>query len=49
LALQRRFEHVVRTVDGQPQVVSGREAEVARIQAYADKNLERLKRWAQLA
>jgi pyruvate ferredoxin oxidoreductase beta subunit len=48
LALQRRFEHLVRTVDGKPQIVAGREADVARIQAYADKNLERLAKWAQL-
>jgi hypothetical protein len=27
--------------------VPGREADVARIQAYADRNLERLSRWAQ--
>jgi pyruvate ferredoxin oxidoreductase beta subunit len=45
LALQRRFEHLVHLVDGQPQVVPGREADVARIQAYADRNLERLARW----
>src|SRR4051812_48830732 len=44
LALQRRFEHLVRSVDGKPQIVAGHDAEVARIQAYADKNLERLKR-----
>jgi pyruvate ferredoxin oxidoreductase beta subunit len=48
LALQRRFEHLVRTVDGQPQIVAGRDAEVARIQAYADRNLERLRKWAEL-
>jgi pyruvate ferredoxin oxidoreductase beta subunit len=46
LSLQRRFEHLVRSVDGQPQIVPGREGEVARIQAYADRNLERLQRWA---
>jgi pyruvate ferredoxin oxidoreductase beta subunit len=48
LALQRRFEHLVRTIDGKPQIVAGREADVARIQAYADKNLERLAKWGQL-
>jgi len=48
LALQRRFEHLVRNVDGKPQIVPGREGDVARIQAYADKNLARLLRWAQL-
>jgi pyruvate ferredoxin oxidoreductase beta subunit len=47
-ALQRRFEHLVRLVDGAPQIVPGKEAEVARIQAYADKNLARLQRWAAL-
>lgn len=48
LALQRRFEHLVRLVDGAPRIVPGREADVARIQSYADCNLERLARWAQL-
>jgi pyruvate ferredoxin oxidoreductase beta subunit len=47
LGLQRRFEHLVRLVDGAPVIVPGREADVARIQAYADRNLERLRRWAQ--
>ncbi|MBI3184560.1 MAG: hypothetical protein HYZ28_20690 [Myxococcales bacterium] len=48
LALQQRFEHLVRTVDGKPAVVKGKEAEVAAIQAWADKNVERLGRLAQL-
>lgn len=47
LALQRRFEHLVRVVEGKPQIVEGREPEVARIQSYADKNLQRLAKWAQ--
>jgi pyruvate/2-oxoacid:ferredoxin oxidoreductase beta subunit len=38
LAKQRRFEHLVR--DGK--IVPGREAEVAALQAYADRNVERL-------
>jgi pyruvate ferredoxin oxidoreductase beta subunit len=46
LARQRRFEHIVRTVDGKPAIVPGREADVAALQAYADRNLERLRRWA---
>jgi hypothetical protein len=46
LALHRRFEHQVRILDGKPQVVVGRESDVAHIQAYADANIERLKRWA---
>jgi pyruvate ferredoxin oxidoreductase beta subunit len=46
LVKQRRFEHLVRVVDGKPTVVAGREADVARLQEYADKNVERLRRWA---
>jgi pyruvate ferredoxin oxidoreductase beta subunit len=45
---QRRFDHVVRLVDGVPSVVPGYEAELAAIQAYADRNVERLGRIAQL-
>jgi pyruvate ferredoxin oxidoreductase beta subunit len=45
---QRRFEHVVRLVDGVPAVVPGHEAELAAIQAYADRNVDRLGRIAQL-
>jgi pyruvate ferredoxin oxidoreductase beta subunit len=48
LVAQRRFEHLVRMVDGLPTVLSGHEAEVAAIQSYADKNVERLGRIAQL-
>jgi pyruvate ferredoxin oxidoreductase beta subunit len=48
LVAQRRFEHVVRLVNGTPTVVAGHEAEVAAIQAYADRNVERLGRIAQL-
>jgi len=45
LAQQRRFEHLVRMVDGAPRVAEGHEAEVAAIQAWADGNVERLERW----
>ena len=45
---QRRFEHIVRLVDGAPAVVPGHEAELMALQAYADHNLERLGRIAQL-
>jgi pyruvate ferredoxin oxidoreductase beta subunit len=48
LAAQRRFEHLVRAVDGRPAVVPGREPEVAAIQAYADHNVEHLGRLAEL-
>ncbi|HET7786191.1 MAG TPA: thiamine pyrophosphate-dependent enzyme [Myxococcales bacterium] len=48
LAGQQRFEHLVRPVDGVPRIVPGREAEVAALQAYADRNVERLERIAQL-
>jgi pyruvate ferredoxin oxidoreductase beta subunit len=46
LARQRRFEHVARVADGTITVTPGREADVAALQAYADKNVERLRRWA---
>jgi pyruvate ferredoxin oxidoreductase beta subunit len=46
LSLQRRFEHLARMENGEPRIVPGREADVARIQAYADRNLARLARWA---
>jgi pyruvate ferredoxin oxidoreductase beta subunit len=45
LSLQRRFEHLVK---GDGTIVAGRETEVARIQSYADRNVARLTRWAQL-
>jgi len=45
---QQRFEHLVRLSDGKAQIVPGREAEVAALQAYADRNVERLQRLAQL-
>jgi pyruvate/2-oxoacid:ferredoxin oxidoreductase beta subunit len=48
LAAQRRFEHIVRVVDGKPAVVPGREADLAAIQAYADRNVEHLSRLAEL-
>jgi pyruvate ferredoxin oxidoreductase beta subunit len=44
---QRRFEHMVRLVDGTPAVVPGHEAELSAVQAYADRNVERLGRIAQ--
>jgi pyruvate ferredoxin oxidoreductase beta subunit len=43
LARQRRFEHVVRLVDGKAQVVPGKETAIATIQSYADRNVERLR------
>jgi pyruvate ferredoxin oxidoreductase beta subunit len=45
---QRRFEHLVRQVDGAVSIVPGREAEIQAIQAYADGNVDRLGRIAQL-
>lgn len=42
LAAQRRFEHLVEVKDGQVRVRPGREPEVAALQAYADRNVERL-------
>jgi pyruvate/2-oxoacid:ferredoxin oxidoreductase beta subunit len=49
LALQQRFEHLVRRGEGgAPLVVPGHEAEVLAIQAYADRNVEALQRLAQL-
>ena len=46
LAMQRRFEHLVRMHDGLPRVVAGHDAEVAAIQAYADHNVDRMIRLA---
>jgi pyruvate/2-oxoacid:ferredoxin oxidoreductase beta subunit len=46
LSLQQRFEHLVRAEGGKPVVVAGKEPEVAAIQAWADKNVERLQSWA---
>jgi pyruvate ferredoxin oxidoreductase beta subunit len=46
LAVQRRFDHLVREVDGVPCVVPGREAQVAAIQDFANRNVERLERLA---
>jgi pyruvate ferredoxin oxidoreductase beta subunit len=48
LVAQRRFEHLVRMVDGVPKIVPGHEEEIGAIQAYADRNVERLGRIAQL-
>jgi pyruvate ferredoxin oxidoreductase beta subunit len=46
LARQRRFEHVARLADGKAIVVPGREADIATIQSYADRNVARLTRYA---
>ena len=46
LAIQRRFDHLVETVDGQVRVRPGHEAQVAALQAYADRNVERLTKLA---
>ncbi len=48
LALQRRFDHLVQLIDGHPVVRPGREPEVAAIQAYADRNVARLRQLAAL-
>jgi pyruvate ferredoxin oxidoreductase beta subunit len=42
LAGQRRFEHLVQRVQGAIRVVPGREPQVAALQAYADRNVDRL-------
>ena len=46
LAAQRRFHHLIDGEPEAPRIIAGREAEVAAIQAYADRNVERLLRWA---
>ena len=46
LGAQRRFDHLVHAKDGQLVVRPGREAEVAALQAYADRTVERLARYA---
>lgn len=48
LALQQRFEHLVRMKEGQISLVPGHEQEVAAIQSFADRNVERLAKLAQL-
>ncbi len=48
LTLQHRFDHVVKKVDGKAQAVAGREADLQALQSYADRNVERLGRLAQL-
>ncbi len=45
---QRRFEHLVRSANGAVAVVPGHEQELSALQAYADRNVERLQRLAQL-
>jgi pyruvate ferredoxin oxidoreductase beta subunit len=42
LALQQRFEHLCRMEDGQVKLRPGHEAQVAAIQAYADRNVAHL-------
>jgi pyruvate ferredoxin oxidoreductase beta subunit len=46
LAYQRRFDHILTMVDGEPQVRPGKEHELEALQAYADRNVERLARYA---
>jgi pyruvate ferredoxin oxidoreductase beta subunit len=46
LVKQRRFDHLVRVIDGKPKVLPGREPDVATIQSYADRNIARLERLA---
>ncbi len=46
LVKQRRFEHLARLVDGEIRVTPGREGDLAKLQSYADRNVERLKKWA---
>ncbi len=48
LSIQQRFEHLVRKVGSEMKVVPGREAEIAAIQSYADRNVERLEKLARL-
>ena len=48
LARQRRFAHLVKMEDGRAVAIPGREAELAAIQSYADRNLARLTRLAAL-
>ena len=48
LVAQRRFEHIVKLGDGGKAIAKpGHEEELAAIQSYADRNVERLARWAQ--
>jgi len=44
LGLQQRFEHLVRVASGTLQKVPGKESQIAAIQAYADRNVDRLAR-----
>ncbi len=45
LAYQRRFDHLVTRVGDEVKVRPGREADLAAVQAYADRNVERLNRF----
>jgi pyruvate ferredoxin oxidoreductase beta subunit len=47
LSLQRRFDHLVRKEGDTITITPGHEAQVAAIQSYADRNVERLQRLAQ--
>lgn len=47
LALQQRFDHVVRKVGDKYEVRPGHELELETLQSYADRNVERLMRLAQ--
>jgi pyruvate ferredoxin oxidoreductase beta subunit len=44
LGLQQRFEHLVRVVGGEIRPVPGRESQIAALQEYADRTVERLAR-----
>jgi len=46
LALQQRFDHLVRKNGDKLEVRPGREADIAVLQSYADRNCERLQKWA---
>jgi pyruvate ferredoxin oxidoreductase beta subunit len=46
LAYQRRFDHLVQMVDGEPKVRPGQEAHLAALQAFADGRVEKLGRLA---
>lgn len=45
LGPQRRFDHLLTTVDGQVVPRPGMEEQVAALQSYADRNVERLERY----
>jgi pyruvate ferredoxin oxidoreductase beta subunit len=45
LAGQRRFDHLIQMVDGQPVVRKGMEDHLATLQSYADQNVARLEKY----